>query len=268
MPTWWLATIVVQDSRARSTYTNDVDYVTGSDTNGLTTLLLTTNSAIAEGSTNLVSYESWIRRPGRTEPDGDGDVTVARAERSTRMAKAMSAGSARARAGPPEARAAAAALVMAAMAGRARRLDGGGMPYGINSAAGVAGQRRRRWLRGHGGAGGGNVKLVVGGTLRVDGSVSRERRQRHQRSLRRRLGRQHLAERPKPYRDRLAVGQRRRRRACPGRRRRRWPHLSPVCESQPLPGRLRHTAATAMCAVARARFTRGQQPGRRPGAGG
>src|ERR1039457_7056754 len=49
--------IVVQDFTGVVTYTNGVDYVTGTDTNGMTTLLLTTNSTIAEGSTNLVSYQ-------------------------------------------------------------------------------------------------------------------------------------------------------------------------------------------------------------------
>ena len=63
MPTWWSSTIVVQDFTGVVTYTNGVDYVIGLDTNGMTTLLLTTNSAIAEGSTNLVSLRRiWIRR--------------------------------------------------------------------------------------------------------------------------------------------------------------------------------------------------------------
>ena len=52
-----VSSIVVQDSSGLVTYTNDVDYVIGLDTNNLTTLLLTTNSAIVEGSTNLVSYQ-------------------------------------------------------------------------------------------------------------------------------------------------------------------------------------------------------------------
>jgi len=38
------------------TYTNGVDYVAETDSNWMTTLLLTTNSAHCRGSTNLVSY--------------------------------------------------------------------------------------------------------------------------------------------------------------------------------------------------------------------
>jgi hypothetical protein len=49
--------IVVQDASEQVTYTNGADYVSSVDSNSMTTLLLTTNSAIAEGSTNLVSYE-------------------------------------------------------------------------------------------------------------------------------------------------------------------------------------------------------------------
>ena len=67
-----VSSIVVQDFSGLVTYTNGADYVTGTDTNGMTTLLLTTNSAIAEGSTNLVSYQ--FARPvdsGGIEPDGD-----------------------------------------------------------------------------------------------------------------------------------------------------------------------------------------------------
>jgi hypothetical protein len=51
-----VSSIVVQDLRGHVTYTNGVDYLTGMGPSGTTTLLLTTNSAIADGSTNLVSY--------------------------------------------------------------------------------------------------------------------------------------------------------------------------------------------------------------------
>src|ERR1039457_4142984 len=51
-----VSSIVVQDSAGVVTYTNGVDYVAETDSYWMTTLLLTTNSAIAEGSTNLVSY--------------------------------------------------------------------------------------------------------------------------------------------------------------------------------------------------------------------
>src|ERR1035437_1745078 len=53
-----VSTILIQDLLGLVTYTNDVDYLLGLDTNGMTTILLTTNSAILESSTNLVSYDA------------------------------------------------------------------------------------------------------------------------------------------------------------------------------------------------------------------
>ena len=68
-----VSSIVVQDLSGLLTFTNSADYVIGLDTNGLTTLLLTTNSAIAEGSTNLVSYDVLERASGNgIEPDCNG----------------------------------------------------------------------------------------------------------------------------------------------------------------------------------------------------
>ena len=67
-----VSSIVVQDLTGLVTYTSGVDYVTGLDTQGPTTLLLTTNSAIADGSTEPGQLRfPGAARGGWVEPDGD-----------------------------------------------------------------------------------------------------------------------------------------------------------------------------------------------------
>ena len=64
---------------------------------------------------------------------------------------------------------------------------------------------------GPGGAGGGNINLIVGGNHARGRHRDGEWREWPERALRRRFGRQHLAERAKLHRDRDDLGQRRRR---------------------------------------------------------
>src|ERR1035437_9869791 len=168
-----VSSIVVQDFFGLVTYTNGVDYVADTDSAWVTTLLLTTNSAIAEGSTNLVSYQFV----GPLVAEGlslkvAGDVTVAQGGMINTDGKGYAGG-----AGPGAGRSAGNPLSGSGAGhggygGQSGALDGVGMandsiwqPVSLGSGGGSG-------LGGVGGTGGGSVNLVIGGNLRVDGTVS------------------------------------------------------------------------------------------------
>ncbi len=165
--------IVVQDLSGTITYTNDVDYVVGMDTNALTTLLLTTNSAIAEGSTNLVSYDVqdavvatgirltatgdvWVARGGSIHADGKG------------YGGGKGYGAGQSSGSPPSGSGAG----HGGYGGQSAEMTGSGSFYDSIQVPSSLGSGGGAGFGGIGGAGGGLVKLVVGGTLRVDGSLS------------------------------------------------------------------------------------------------
>ena len=168
-----VATIVVQDSSGLVTYTNGADYVIGLDTNGMTTLLLTTNSAIAEGSTNLVSYDI-LGAPmlAGVSLTVTGDVSVAQGGSINTDAKGFGGGvgiGAGRSAGSPMSGSGAG---HGGLGGQSAALDGTGPSYDSIQAPALPGSGGGNGYGGVGGIGGGRVKLVVGGNLRVDGSVS------------------------------------------------------------------------------------------------
>jgi hypothetical protein len=168
-----VATIVVQDFSGLVTYTNDVDYALGLDTNGMTTILLTTNSAIAEGSTNLVSYDV-LDAPvaAGLSLTVTGDVSVAQGGTINVDAKgydgALGAGAGRSAGSPLSGSGAG----HGGYGGQSAALDGTGPAYGVLAQPVSLGSGGGAGYGGVGGAGGGSVKLVVGGNLRVDGAVS------------------------------------------------------------------------------------------------
>jgi hypothetical protein len=168
-----VSTILVQDLSGLVTYTNGADYLTDLDTNGLTTLLLTTNSAIPEGSTNLVSYDVldtpvvaglslvvtgdvFVAQGGTINVDGRGYDGALGPGAGRSVGNPMS-GSGAGHGG---------------YGGQSAALDGTGMVYGMLVQPADLGSGGGRGLGGVGGAGGGSIKLVVGGNLRVDGTVS------------------------------------------------------------------------------------------------
>src|ERR1017187_9555119 len=167
-----VSSIVVQDSAGVVTYTNGVDYVAETDTYWMTTLLLTTNSAIAEGSTNLVSYifVTPLIAEGLSLTVA-GDVMVAQGGMINTDGKGYAGG-----AGPGAGRSAGNPLSGSGAGhggygGQSGALDGVGMandsiwqPVSLGSGGGSG-------LGGVGGTGGGSVNLVIGGNLRVDGTV-------------------------------------------------------------------------------------------------
>jgi hypothetical protein len=170
-----VSSIVVQDLAGLVTYTNGVDYLTGLGPSGTTTLLLTTNSAIADESTNLVSYDVL------DTPVAAGlsltvtrDVTVAQGGTINADNKGYGPGAG------PGAGAASNTPLSGSGAGHG---GSGGQSAGTNAAtSGMAydsiqqptwlGSGGGRSYAGVGGAGGGRITLVVGGTLRVDGGVT------------------------------------------------------------------------------------------------
>ena len=167
-----LSTIVVQDLSGLVTYTNDMDYVIGLDTNGMTALLLTSSSAIAEGSTNRVSYvfdvlvaaglwltvtgDVFVAQGGTINVDGKG-YDGAQGPGAGRFAGIPASGSGAGHGG---------------YGGQSAGLDGTGTPYDSIQQPVLLGSGGGFGYGGVGGAGGGSVKLVVGGNLRVEGTVS------------------------------------------------------------------------------------------------
>ena len=165
-----VATIVVQDLSGLVTYTNNMDYVIGVDANGLTTLLLTGNSAIAEGSTNRVSYvfdvlvaaglwltvtgDVFVAQSGTINVDGKG-YDGAQGPGAGRTAGSPFSGSGAGHGG---------------YGGQSAGLDGAGTPYDSIQQPVSLGSGGGPGYGGVGGAGGGSVKLVVGGNLRVEGT--------------------------------------------------------------------------------------------------
>ncbi len=167
-----VTSIVVEDITGEVTYTNGVDYVTGTDTNGMTTLLLTTNSDIAEGSTNLVSYEYVDTVAAGLSLTVTGDVTVAQGGTINTDGKGyggalgpgpgVSAGNPLSGSGAGH----------GGYGGQSAALAGIGFPYDSIQQPVLLGSGGGSGLGGVGGAGGGSVNLVVGGNLRIDGTVS------------------------------------------------------------------------------------------------
>ena len=168
------SSIIVQDAAGLVTYSNGVDYVTGTDTNGLTTLLLTANSAIAEGSTNLVSYDYYITVAGGLSLTVTGDVTVAQGatinadgcgyEGKLGLGHGNSGGNPLSGSGAGH----------GGFGGQSEAggTAGGGISYDSIQQPVLLGSGGGSGYGGLGGVGGGSIKLIVGGTLRVDGAVS------------------------------------------------------------------------------------------------
>jgi hypothetical protein len=168
-----VSTIVVQDFYGLVTYANDVDYVIGMDTDGMTTLLLTTNSAIAEGSTNLVSYDvPYAPVAAGLSLTVTGDVFVAHGGTINTDGKGYGAGlgfGAGRSAGNPLSGSGAG---HGGYGGQSASLDGTGKTYDSTQQPVLLGSGGGSGYGGVGGGGGGSVKLVIGGNLRVDGIVS------------------------------------------------------------------------------------------------
>ena len=170
-----VSTVVVQDLSGLVTYTNGADYVIGLDDNGMTTLLLTTNFTIAEGSTNLVAYDyldtpvtaglrlivigdAFVAQGGTVNVDGKGyDGGLGYGDGAGQSAGSPLSGSGAGHGGDGG--------QSAALGATGTSYDSIQQPVNLGSGGG-------RGYEGVGGAGGGSVRLVVGGNLRVEGMVS------------------------------------------------------------------------------------------------
>jgi len=168
------SSVVVQDATGAVTYTNGVDYEIGTDTNGMTTLLLTANSAIAEGSTNLVSYDYYTTVAGGLSLTVTGDVTVAQGATINADGRGYEG-----RLGPGHGNSSGTPMAGtgAGHGGFGGPCEayvgtGGGVGYDSIQQPALLGSGGGTGYGGLGGSGGGSIKLVVGGTLRVDGAVS------------------------------------------------------------------------------------------------
>ncbi len=168
-----VSNLVVQDLAGHVTYTNGADYVASLDTNGLTILLLTTNSAVADGSTNLVSYDVV----GAPVPAGlrltvSGDITVAPGATINADNKGYGPG-----AGPGGGTSSGTPLSGSGgghggTGGKSATLSSSGVTYDSIQQPTSLGSGGGAGYAGVGGAGGGRITLVVRGTIRVDGSVT------------------------------------------------------------------------------------------------
>jgi hypothetical protein len=168
-----VSSIVVQDLSGLVTYTNGVDYLSDTDTYGVTTLLLTTNSAIAEGSTCLISYE-YLDTPVAAGLllTVTGDVLVAQGgtvnvdgkgyDGAVGLGAGKSAGSPLSGSGAGH----------GGYGGQSAALDGTGEIYDSIQQPVSLGSGGGRGYGGVGGAGGGSVKLTVGGNILIEGIVS------------------------------------------------------------------------------------------------
>jgi hypothetical protein len=168
-----VSSIVVQDLSGLVTYTNGVDYLSDTDTYGVTTLLLTTNSAIAEGSTCLISYE-YLDTPVAAGLllTVAGDVLVAQGgtinvdgkgyDGALGLGAGKSAGSPLSGSGAGH----------GGYGGQSAALDGTGVIYDSIQQPVSLGSGGGSGYGGVGGAGGGSVRLIVGGNILVEGIVS------------------------------------------------------------------------------------------------
>ena len=167
-------TITVQDLSGQITYTNSVDYLYEPIGNNMTILLLAPNSAIPEGSTNMVSYEYYTSVAGGFSLTVTGDVTVAQGGMIVADGRGYGGG-----AGPGHGNASGNPAT-----GSGAGFGGSGGQGGSSSAS-TAGTsygslQQPNWLGSGGGmgnggvgaSGGGRITLVAGGTMRVDGTVS------------------------------------------------------------------------------------------------
>ncbi len=174
-----VSTLVVLDISGLVIYTNDVDYVTGPDTNGMMTLLLTTNSAIAEGSTNLVSYDVLDTAVAAgLSLTVTGDVVVAQGGTINVDSKGYGGGlgtGAGRSAGSPSSGSGAG---HGGYGGQSGALDGTGTPYGSIQQPLLLGSGGGSGYGGLGGVGGGSVKLIVGRQSASGWHCDREWRQR------------------------------------------------------------------------------------------
>ncbi|HZR16863.1 MAG TPA: hypothetical protein VFE51_06005 [Verrucomicrobiae bacterium] len=167
------ATILVRDSSASVLYTNGTDYQVVSQANGLTGLQLLPGSSIAEGSTTLVDYQySSPSVPSGLTLTVSNNVLIRAGGTINVDGKGFGSGQ-----GPGAGR----VVGNPATGGGAGHGGNGG--NGVGFAAGGAvydslqqptqkGSGGAAGYNGPGGSGGGAVRLVIGGALLVDGSIS------------------------------------------------------------------------------------------------
>ncbi|HVM50114.1 MAG TPA: carboxypeptidase-like regulatory domain-containing protein [Candidatus Acidoferrum sp.] len=165
--------IVVQDPTGQTNYGLAVDYTLDVDSNGMTTLLLLPNSNIPEGSTNLVSYSYRASEvTGGLSLTVTGDVTVAQGGTINTDGRGYSGGigpGAGSQAGSPLSGSGGG---QGGTGGQSASLASGGFANDSLQQPTYLGSGGGSGSGGLGGTGGGSIKLVVGGTLRVDGTVS------------------------------------------------------------------------------------------------
>jgi hypothetical protein len=167
-----VSSIVVRGLATQVTYASGVDYVIGAN-DGLTTLLLTTNSAIADGSTNLVSYDFLVAQVAAgLSLTVTRDVTVAQGGTINADKKGYGPGE-----GPGAGTSSGNPLSGSGGShggngGTSAALNTNGVSYDSIQQPTLLGSGGGSGYAGEGGAGGGAIILVVGGTMRVDGSVT------------------------------------------------------------------------------------------------
>ena len=169
-----IASVVVTDGTGTITYSNTVDYLLGTSTNGLPTIQRSGTSTIPDGATVLVSYnvvnpsvltglrlaiagDASIEAGGTINVDGRGYNFFGAPGKGAATGNFNPAGSGGGHAG---------------YGGISASNAPGGNVYDLISQPVDKGSQGGALLMGDGGNGGGAIKLVVGGTLRIDGSLS------------------------------------------------------------------------------------------------
>jgi hypothetical protein len=166
--------IVVQDLSGQITYTNALDYMFVPVSNNMTILLLTPNSAIAEGSTNLVSYQYYTSVAAGLSLIVTGDVTVAQGGTIVADGKGYGGGVGTGHgnsSGSPQTGSGAGHGGSGGQGGSGSGVAGG-TPYDVIQQPVMLGSGGGVGQGGVGAAGGGGINLVIGGTMRVDGAVT------------------------------------------------------------------------------------------------
>ena len=172
----FLNTIVVADTNASITYTQDVDYAISALGNGFTQILLTTNSAIADGSAVSISYDASKIIPVGVSLVVSNDVQIeiggAIAANGIGYGGGLGAGAGRtAFTNFPFSFAAGGGGGYGGFGGSSSTAGAGGNCYGDTRFPADAGSGGGAGS-GPGGAGGGLIQIIAGGLLRLDGQIT------------------------------------------------------------------------------------------------
>jgi len=168
------ATVAVTDSTGTIDYTNGVDYLLSTTNSNLTDLERTTDSSIPDGATVLVSYE--VQSPsataglnlsvtGNVEVDAGGAINA----NGTGYGGGLGPGAGKSSSSSPQDGSGGG---YGGIGGISSSNAAGGITYGSITAPVNLGSGGGASYAGSGGAGGGMIEIVAGGSVIANGSIS------------------------------------------------------------------------------------------------